>query len=378
MVNETDELTYDDLVEIHQIDNYKHLLDIINIDNDEDIRDNFIFRGIKKTSYDLIPSALRYDDETEEFDINKFIIESEFIFRITREHDIEIDGEIKKGFSFDHINKSNQSVDANPKYSVSSDGAMQFRREVYVLLNFLDYADKIGLRIPTSSYVRRRIHNHLSYLPKDKYMWPESDFYEIISLAQHHGIPTRALDWSYDFKVALYFAVEDILENNNEDCVLWAFNYKLFEDNYNPHLDLNNPTHEVEEFSIYRPEYNNNSNLKAQKGLFTFFPTDINYSDKNMPFDEIIAKLLITRRTQDQFDENYVYYDIGGYRKFTIKEDEKIFHKFIISGDLKAKILKDLYNDGYALENIYPDFKGVVDSIEKRARLDKIINKKND
>ena len=69
-------------------------------------------------------------------------------------------------------------------------------------------------------------------------------------------------------------------------------------------------------------------------------------------------------------------YHIGGFRKFGIKDDEKIFHKFVISGNLKSKILKDLYNEGYAPENIYPGFKGVVDSIEKRAKLDKIINKK--
>ena len=374
-MHEEDKLTYEDLVDIHQIDNYEHLLDIINIGNNEDIREKFIFRGLKKSKYDLIPSALRYDDETKEYIINKFIIESEFIYRITREHNVIIDGETRTAFSFDTINKSNQTVETNPKYRVSSDGELQFRREAYVLLNFLDYADKIGLKIPTSTYIRRRIHNHLSYLPNKNYRWPEPDFYEIISLAQHYGIPTRALDWSYDFKVALYFAVEDILKDNEEDCVLWAFNYRLFEDNYHPHLDPVNPTYEIDELIIYRPEYNNNSNLKGQKGLFTFLTTDINEADESIPFDKIIANLLITRRHHDEYDENSVYYDIGGFRKFGIKKDEKIFHKFVISGDLKAKILKDLYKDGYAPENIYPSFKGVVDSIENRVILDNIINK---
>ena len=64
MVTEEDELTYDDLVEVHRINSYEHLLDIISISNDKDIRDNFIFRGLKRTSYDLIPSALRYNVET--------------------------------------------------------------------------------------------------------------------------------------------------------------------------------------------------------------------------------------------------------------------------------------------------------------------------
>ncbi len=180
---------------------------------------------------------------------------------------------------------------------------MHFRRESYVLLKFLDYSDKLGLKIPTSSYVRRRIHNHLSYLPKEKYRWPEPDFYEIISLAQHYGIPTRALDWSYDFKVALYFAVEDVLQNNTEDCVLWAFNYKLFEDNYNPHLKIINPTHEIDELVIYRPEYNNNSNLRSQKGLFTFLPVDINEANNVMSFDKIITDLLIERRYHYEYDK---------------------------------------------------------------------------
>lgn len=50
-----------------------------------------------------------------------------------------------------------------------------------------------------------------------------------MSLAQHYGIPTRLLDWSYDYKSALYFALKDILEKPcDSDGVLWSFNYKLF------------------------------------------------------------------------------------------------------------------------------------------------------
>lgn len=376
MENEIPEITYEDLVGEYRIDNYENLLDIINVGDDKDIRENFIFRGLKKTSYELIPSSLRYDDKTNDYHINKFIISSEFIYELEIHSEIIVDGEIKKGFRFENINKSNEPVDINPKYHASSEGDIQFKREVYVLLKFLDYADKLGLRIPTNTYVRRRIHNHLSYLPKEKYTWPEPGFYEIISLAQHYGIPTRALDWSYDFKVALYFAVDGILENNNEDCVLWAFNYKIFEDNYDPHLDSVNPTHEPDELIIYRPEYNNNSNLKAQKGLFTFLPTDVNEANKSRSFDKIITELLIKSRHPYQYNENLILYDIGGFREFTIKNNEKIFYKFIISGDLKAKIIKDLYDDDYAPENIFPGFKGVVDSIEKRVKLDKIINKK--
>jgi hypothetical protein len=36
--------------------------------------------------------------------------------------------------------------------------------------------------------------------------WIFDDLEELTALAQHYGIPTRMLDWTYDFDTALYFA----------------------------------------------------------------------------------------------------------------------------------------------------------------------------
>ena len=103
---------------------------------------------------------------------------------------------------------------------------------------------------------KQRAVAHLDRTPTDDWEW--------LALAQHHGLPTRLLDWTRNPLVAAYFAVA---EDADEDSAIYAYQS-------NKYLQVES---QKDPFSVDRvarviPNHVT-ARISVQSGLFTIHPS---------------------------------------------------------------------------------------------------------
>ncbi len=89
---------------------------------------------------------------------------------------------------------------------------------------------------------------------------PHNDF-EWMALAQHHGVPTRLLDWTSNLLVALFFAVE---KHQDENGLVYAINGEFSQ----IELGTSKSPWELQRMHLYSPRHIS-QRVRAQSSLFT-------------------------------------------------------------------------------------------------------------
>lgn len=115
---------------------------------------------------------------------------------------------------------------------------------------------------------RREAHGFLGLLPSSEWDW--------LALAQHHGLPTRLLDWTHNVLVALYFAVESNAETDGQIFAL----YGLAEA---PETVLESSPFEIPSPVKYYPNIVS-PRIRAQEGLF------VACAELEIPLDQTLPK----------------------------------------------------------------------------------------
>lgn len=359
--------------------------DLINfIESSSFNRKDFIYRGIGNLNYELVPKALRRN-EFDQAVINDYIgpdfyvkwnvngnwksllIDSLKNFKISCDDYFNLKCSPLDDLIVDKYGNVVINFDKKILGNVSSKKELQIKREMYLLLKFLNGVDKTGLEVNVNTKIRRLIHYNINLNPT---LWPDPDFFELISLAQHYGLPTEALDWSYRYESALYFSVKNILNDDMADGVLWAFNYKLYEDNYLPCAS------EKYKVQFYRPQYYMNPNLRAQRGLFTFIMNKTDNIDYRS-LDKIVLEDLKIHSKEIPGNGIQIS-DLDGLNDFIIPEGQYVFYKFVIGSEIKLKILDELYKNGWSEKFMFPGYHGVVLSMKNNVKLDNLKSKNSE
>ncbi len=232
----------------------------------------------------------------------------------------------------------------------------QVRDEFAAVERFLVLMNEVGHAVPPDIYGIwfnwKEVHDDVISTARKGYsQWPLHKLYTLLALAQHHGIPTRLLDWSRNGKVAAYFASEEAAHwvkdgapggDAPERLAVWAFN------EYEARKLWRNSSTSVA--SIGTPQASN-QNLRAQRGVFTVHvqeTADANAAPIIAALDKIVPEQAAV------ISETNGAAPIAG----------PILRKLSLPVTEAPKMLRLLYYEAITRASLFPSLDGVVQSLD--------------
>lgn len=255
----------------------KEFLNALRRSNDywwEDHQSPWVFRGHRDESWPLLPSAWRPGNKIIETAKDEAAQRFERVNPVQRLH-----------WAFgNHVTGQTQFGEKDTELQKRL--TIEATAELLPVYDFLLTCDRLGLSTP------------IAQLPPDPTLSPDwligaidplvgddffrfSDIPHYISLAQHHGLPTRLLDWTHDPIKAAFFAAEESIGNQPQtDIAVWAIHGQramvvrgkpgIFPVMYGGKAeDGNNEDPIFPTIEIVRTPMHENFFLAAQSGQFT-------------------------------------------------------------------------------------------------------------
>lgn len=214
----------------------------------------------------------------------------------------------------------------------------------------LDVARKISLPI-----IDTEVYKNLSFAILDEFEnnllklgGTKLSFNSIIYLAQHYGLPTNLIDFTFDPKIALYFACQ---EHNDKDCVIYMYDiFHHINKKISQSLQISHP-HNYDDLAAV-----NETALYYKKLL-----TTIDRNGEDIVTPEIkLGEINLSKRILNQHGAFVYHNDSKPFDLIMFNASHQTaFHKrrvYKINKELKPTILEILDNlYGINKAFIYPD-----------------------
>ena len=238
----------------------------------------------------------------------------------------------------------------------------QSRAEFCAVNQFVKSADMSGLQIPETGN-RLLLQDEPRHIFNDgnwEYKWPQQSVLETLALAQHHGVPTRLLDFTEDALTAAYFSAYSAWDpqtgrrlkgEDRKYISVWVIDLRFIR------AISSIPNRYPERIAEIRVPRSNNPYLYAQSGFFLL--------DRGA--NDLMAKpglLSIDTAVADRARFWHYGERLPGNRVKQTWFDQLPIRQVILCANLIADLLRELEGYGVTKGKLMPSLDRVVESLE--------------